>query len=577
MSVYDLEMLSFPELTGKGLKIATAVLENPLLQGLLAHRLLRDAGIIKFRSLIFDNDPSFTPIQGFEVISQDPENDSPEKDSSDKGSPDKYLNGQLAEVVKVLNTGSPRPRSGVMAYADAYTKGETDPVQVATRIVKAVEKNNADPKSMNLFIAMDRDDLMSQAQASKERIDRKEPLGIFDGVPVAVKDEFDQVPYPTTVGTSFLGKKPALVDAAVVERLRSQGALLIGKANMHEIGLNPNGLNVHFGAVRNPFNLDHDSGGSSSGPAAAVASGLVPVAIGSDGGGSIRVPAGYCGVIGIKPTYGRISEFGAAPLCWSVGHAGPIAASVADLVLAYTVMAGKDSRDKLSLHQPMVTVKDWDNLDLTGVRVGVFKRWNQHSDSQCRSCCDLMVENFKRAGALVEEIEIPELDAMRVAHSILILSEMAAAMSDHRQDLKKMGAGVRINLSLARLFTVTDYVNAQRMRTRAIKIFTDVFKTVDTIVSPGSAITVPKIPEGFETAGWSALSNELGSMRYVFPANLTGFPAITFPGGYDNNGLPLGVHAMASPWQEALLFRLANSAEAVVEQRQGIRLGPNFS
>lgn len=567
MSVYDLKTLNFPELTGKGLKIAAGMLENSMVQGLLAPRLLRDAGITKFRSLTLNHDPSFTPIQGFEVFPQDPENDSSDNNSNDP----------VAAVVGALKAGSPRPRSGVMAYADAYARGESDPVQVAAGIVKAVDKNNADSRSMNLFIAMDREDLISQARASKERIDRNEPLGIFDGVPVAVKDEFDQVPYPTTVGTSFLGKKPVQVDAAVVDRLRRQGALLVGKANMHEIGINPNGLNVHFGAVRNPFNLDHDAGGSSSGPAAAVAAGLVPVAIGSDGGGSIRVPAGYCGVVGIKPTYGRISEFGAAPLCWSVGHAGPIADSVADLVLAYSVMAGKDMRDKNSLFQPMVSVKDWDNTDLTGVTIGVFNRWNQHSDSQCSRCCDLMVENFKRAGALVKEIEIPELDAMRVAHSILILSEMAAAMSDYKKDLKKMGAGVKVNLSLARLLTATDYVNAQRMRTRAIKIFTDLFKTVDTIVSPGSAITVPRIPKGFETTGWSALSNELGTMRYVFPANLTGFPAITFPGGYDSNGLPLGVHAMAAPWQEPLLFRLANSAEAVVEQRDGIRLVPGIA
>lgn len=567
MSVYDLKTLIFPELTGKGLKIAAVMLENPLVQGFLAPRLLRDAGITKFRSLTFDHDPSFTPIQGFEVTPQDPEND-----PQDNG-----LFDQIAPVVTALNDSSPRTRSLVRAYAEAYKNGEIDPVQVATRIIKAVDKNNADPKSMNLFIAMDRDDLMSQARASKERINRKAPLGIFDGVPVAVKDEFDQVPYPTTVGTSFLGKKPALVDATVVDRFRRQGALLVGKANMHEIGINPNGLNVHFGTVRNPFNLDHDAGGSSSGPAAAVAAGLVPVAIGSDGGGSIRVPAGYCGVAGIKPTYGRISEFGAAPLCWSVGHAGPIAGSVADLVLAYTVMAGKDFRDKYSLHQPMVTVKDWENPDLTGVKIGVFSPWNRHSDHQCSRCCDLMVETFKRAGARVKEIEIPELDAMRVAHSILILSEMAAAMSDHKKNLKEMGAGVRVNLSLANLLTGIDYVNAQRMRTRAIKTFTAIFKTVDTIVSPGSAITAPRIPRGFATAGWSALSNELGTMRYVFPANLTGFPAITFPGGYDNNGLPLGVHAMAAPWQEALLFKLANCAEAVVEQRDGIRLVPNFS
>ncbi len=565
MSVYDLKTLSFPELTGPKLKLSAMVLGNPLLQGLLAPRILRDAGITRFRALVFDEDPSFTPLEGFTVHPPDSGSD---------------VTGQGADRVAGVADGMPStpgadfpgPGSGVMAYAHVYQSGAIDPVEVASRILTAVDKDRADPRSMNLFIAMDREDLMAQARASKQRIDRGTPLGIFDGVPVAVKDEFDQVPYPTTVGTSFMGKKPALGDATVVDRLRRQGALLVGKANMHEIGINPNGLNVHFGAVRNPCDLDHDSGGSSSGPAAAVASGLVPVAVGADGGGSIRVPAGYCGVVGLKPTYGRVSEHGAVPLCWSVAHAGPIAATVADLVLAYAVMAGPDPRDKNSLVQPRVTVQGWDNTDLTGLCVGVFNEWNHHSDGQCRSCCDRMVEQFKQSGAKVKTIEIAELDAMRVAHSILILSEMAAAMSAYKKDLKKMGAGVRINLALARLLRATDYVNAQRMRTRAIKIFNAVFKTVDVIVSPGSATRVPRIPPGFRTAGWSSLSTELAGMRYVFPANLTGFPAITFPGGYDNDGLPLGIHAMALPWQEALLFRLARVAEATVEPRDRARL-----
>ncbi|MCP4114765.1 MAG: amidase [Desulfobacteraceae bacterium] len=548
MSVYDLKTLSFPQLTGAGLKLSASVMENSLLQGIIAPKLLRDAGIPGFRSLIFDEDPCYTPIQGFGV-----------NNAADDVDPDALL----GEIEAVPEKSPAFPYAGVREYAAAYRSGGTDPVQVATRIMDAARKS----RDMNIFIAMDEEDLLSQARAARERIEQGKPLGIFDGVPVAIKDEFHQVPYPTTVGTAFWGNRPASFDAFVVERLRNQGALLIGKANMHEIGINPNGLNVHFGAVRNPYNRDHDTGGSSSGPAAAVAAGLAPVAMGADGGGSIRVPSGYCGVVGIKPTYGRVSEYGAAPLCWSVAHIGPIAASVEDLVLAYAAVAGKDPRDPNSLRQPPVTVAGWNNPDLSGLRIGVFKEWNAHCDPQCDSCCNAMIEKFEQAGARVRSIEIPELDAMRVAHVILIISEMAASMADHKDKRGSMGAAVRINLALAKLVTASDYVNAQRMRTRAMNLFNDIFNTVDLIVSPGSAATVPPIPKGFEQAGWSSLSTELQSMRYVFPGNLTGFPAITFPGGYDTNGLPLSIHAMAAPWQEALLFRLAHAAEAVVERR----------
>ena len=170
------------------------------------------------------------------------------------------------------------------------------------------------------MIAVNRDDVMKQAREATQRIKAGKPLSIFDGVPVAVKDELDMVPYPTTVGTSFLGKSPAKEDATVVARMRAAGALLVGKTNMHEIGINVTGLNPHHGTTRNPYNTDHFTGGSSSGSATAVAAGLVPVAIGADGGGSIRIPASFCGVFGLKPTFGRVSEHGAAPLCWSVAH-----------------------------------------------------------------------------------------------------------------------------------------------------------------------------------------------------------------------------------------------------------------
>lgn len=552
-SVYDLKTPSFPQLTGKGLKISASIMNTPFLQGVIAPRLLRDAGISEFRTLEFNEDPCYTPIQAFGVNHTE----------------ERYDPGVLlTEIEAVPWKRATVPHAGVREYAEAYRSGRIDPVEIAARIVKTACKCDSGTRSMNIFIAMDEEDIMAQARASRERLQQGKPLGILDGVPVAVKDELHQVPYPTTVGTSFLGKGPAPHDAFVVERLRKQGALLIGKANMHEIGINPNGLNVHFGAVRNPYNLDFDTGGSSSGPAAAVAAGFAPVSIGADGGGSIRVPAGYCGVLGIKPTYGRVSEYGAAPLCWSVAHIGPIAASVEDLVIAYGAIAGKDFRDPNSLYQPLVDIEGWNSPDLSGVTIGVFRKWNNHCDPICSRNCEDMVKVFQRAGAIIREIEIPFLEAMRVAHGIIIISEMAAAISSHeKRDLETMGAGVRINLALAKILTASDYVNAQRMRRRAMGIFNDIFKGVDLIVSPGSAATVPPIPRGFESAGWSSLSTEIESMRYVFPGNLTGFPAITFPGGYDGSGLPLGIHAMAPPWQEALLFRLANVAEAFVERR----------
>jgi Asp-tRNA(Asn)/Glu-tRNA(Gln) amidotransferase A subunit family amidase len=223
----------------------------------------------------------------------------------------------------------------VADFARAYRGGQLSPVDVARRLADACSSLDERDPAMQLLIAQDADDLMAQAEASAARFAAGEPLGVFDGVPVAVKDELDQVPYPTTVGTAFLGRESADEDATVAARFRAQGALLFGKTAMHEIGIGVTGLNPHHGTPRNPYDPGHFTGGSSSGPAAVVAAGLCPVAIGADGGGSIRTPAALCGISGLKATYGRISEHGAYPLCWSVGHVGPLAATVLDTALAY--------------------------------------------------------------------------------------------------------------------------------------------------------------------------------------------------------------------------------------------------
>ena len=219
---------------------------------------------------------------------------------------------------------------------------------VADRLIDGIRQKDTGDDCLGWFIAWSADDIR-QAEASAQRFREGRPLSVFDGVPVAVKDELDQVPFPTTGGTSFLGREPARHDSEVVARLRAAGALLIGKTNMHEVGINPIGLNPHHGATRNPWNPARLTGGSSSGSAAVVAAGLSPVAIGADGGGFIWIPAALCGVVGRKATWTRISEHGVLPLCWTAGHdVGPIGATVRDVASAYAVIAGPDPRYALT-------------------------------------------------------------------------------------------------------------------------------------------------------------------------------------------------------------------------------------
>ena len=546
--VYDLKSVKMPRMAGSVLKAFTAVLENPTGRAILLGSLLKNAGIDRLRQLEFDEAPTFLPT--WPAAQNQP--------------------GESIALDSLAAAGENHPGQGfafpsISDYAHAYREGRMTPEQVAQRVIDAVGAGNLAEPPLKAIIANDAADTLEQARASGQRYKQGKPLSIFDGVPVAVKDELDQPPYPTNVGTCFLGQSPAAQDATAVARLRAAGALLFGKANMHEIGIGVTGQNPHYGTPRNPYAPGHYTGGSSSGPAAAVAAGLCPVAVGADGGGSIRIPASFCGVIGLKATFGRVSEFGAYPLDWSVAHIGPLATTARDAALAYAVMAGPDSKDPISQNQPALTLAGFDNPDLAGFRIGVFRPWFEHATPEVVAVCREMLHIFENAGAKIVEIEIPDLDALRIAHVVAISSEMAASLDHfHARHHKDYSLETRLNLELARTFTSRDYIQAQRVRARAIANFKKVLAEVDVIATPSAGLTAPAIPLDALPLGESDLTTMTEIMRFAAAANLTGLPAISFPAGYDSAGLPVGFQAIGRPWCEHTLLRLANLAEKSV-------------
>lgn len=553
MSSYNLESLKLPKLTGNLLSIFANLIETPFGKLLLLNSLLENGGIPKLRGLNVEDVPTFYPL-----VQPEGDREQPERLSEPNASA----------------WNLPYPTS--LDYSQKYQNGDITPIEVAEQVLRNIKSSEQGDQPLRAFIALNRDDLFSQAEAATQRIKTGHRLSPLDGVPVAIKDEIDMLPYPTTVGTAFLGKQPALEDSTVAARLRAAGALLVGKTNMHEIGIAPNGMNVHHGTVRNPFDRTHDTGGSSSGSAAAVSAGIVPVAIGADGGGSIRIPATLCGVIGLKPTFGRVSEFGAAPLCWSVAHLGPLAASVYDAALVYSIIAGPDPRDSNSMLQPAVTLKGWNTPDLSGLRFGIYPEWNEHADVDVVLVFKEMLSNLEKRGATIIEIEIPELDEMRISHAITILSEMAMCMRVYKSQRKEMAEAARLSLVLGEEMSSNDYIQAQRYRTRALATFERLYSEVDVILSPGTAKPAQAFPLANPTQGWSDLSIDTEYMRYVYIGNLTGLPAISFPAGYDSNGLPIGMQAMGNHWQEHLLLRVAYNAEQVLERRAPANFYPSL-
>jgi Asp-tRNA(Asn)/Glu-tRNA(Gln) amidotransferase A subunit family amidase len=547
---YDLKSVKLPYLSGRMLRLFTSLLEGPL-RSLLIPSLFKSSGVTWLRQQHFDDPMTPQPVY--------------------------YTGASAVEAQAIPQQDWPGPASlpglgfrfsTVQDYAKAYREGKITPEDVAHRVLEAIATSNASDPPLQAIIAMDREDVLRQAREATDRIRTGRALSVFDGVPVAVKDELDMLPYPTTVGTAFLGVSPCKQDSTVVARMRAAGAMLIGKANMHEIGIGVTGLNPNLGTPRNPYAPDHFTGGSSSGSAAAVAAGLCPVALGADGGGSIRIPSSFCGVVGIKPTYGRVSEYGAAPLCWSVAHVGPLAATATDAALAYAVMAGPDPKDPNSMRQPAPALAGWDQIDLNGLKLGVYWPWFRHATSEMVSACEAVLHKFESMGAELREVTIPDLESSRIAHTVTIAGEMAQAL-DHTYagHHHQHGADVRINLALARAFTTMDYVKAQRVRTRLISNFAQAFEQVDAILTPATALPAPLIPKAALSEGESDLTTLIEIMRFATPANLTGLPAISFPVGYTGSNLPLGLQAIGRPWQEPTLLRLALAAERVVDRK----------
>ncbi|WP_097458552.1 amidase [Mangrovitalea sediminis] len=547
---YDLKSVHAPRLAGATLKTLATLLENGYTHRFLQQPLLREAGLETLRET-----PLSAPITSMPL----------------------HLNSRAVplnlaeESRKPLDSGElPEPFTDTefkpvtaAALAHAYREARTNPVTVAEKVIAGIEATGAGDTPLNAFICSQADNILRQARESLARLKDGNPRSQLEGVPVAIKDELDALPYSTSVGTRFLGKDGSCRDdATVVARLRAAGAVIIGKTNMHEIGLGVTGNNPHWGVCRNPYNPRHHSGGSSSGSAAAVAAGLCPIAVGADGGGSIRIPAALCGVTGLKATWGRISESGAAPLCWSVAHNGPIGTCVDDVALAYMTMAGPDINDRWTLSQPTAHLRDYLKDDLRGLRVGIYSPWFRHASDDVVDVCESAVRVLLERGATRHEFEIEHLNLQRVAHAVTIVSEMLASMNGYYPGKRThFSLETRVSLALGSQFTARDYVRAQQVRTLAIQSFMRALSDVDILLMPTTAITAPPIHASAVAQGESDLHTLTELMRFATAANLTGLPALTVPAGYDRHGLPVGLQLMGRPWEEHVLLRVGRTLE----------------
>ena len=438
-------------------------------------------------------------------------------------------------------------------YVQAFRSGACTPTDVAKRAAAFIRQSNSSTPPLRGIVDWDEGVVLAMAEASTERWKRGKPLSLLDGVPVAVKGGFRIDPYPTRGGAAFIPELSRdVAEGGSVKKLKKAGAVVIGVANMHEfgtgtLGSNPNRYHLH---ARNPYNPDHFAGGSSSGSAVCVAAGLCPVALGSDGGGSIRIPAGVCGVVGLKPTNRSLDSEGSLHLAFTLSAHGPLGASVLDCAVALDVLSEDSDCRKLS------PLKGLGETRLTGLRVGVYWKFFEHANTEVVSACKSAVKQLESLGAEVKEVVIPELEETRVAHFVSISTEMGSALlADIDRHFHEMNLETLLLLAAGYRVSAVEYINAQKQRTRALEIARRLFEEVDVIVTPATAIPAPAITPAAVPKGISDATASGQLMRFAFLANFTGIPGLVLPVGYTKSGLPIGLQLMGRWHEEHVLLR----------------------
>ncbi|HOK46466.1 MAG TPA: amidase [Bryobacteraceae bacterium] len=424
---------------------------------------------------------------------------------------------------------------------------------------------------LNSFITVTGD----SARREAERADRELAGGIdrgpLHGIPIALKDVFCTKGVRTTCGSKIFADHVPARDAAVVEKLTAAGAVLIGKTNMHELAYGITSNNPHWGAVRNPWDLERIPGGSSGGSAAAVAAGMVFAAMGSDTGGSIRIPASYCGCVGLKPTFGRVSRFGVLPLDFTLDHMGPLARSVRDAAAVLNAIAGFDPRDESSSRAPVPDFMPPEPASIAGIRIGLPENhYFDAVDEAVGRAVRRAAELAETLGARAVPVRVPDIAAINTVGRIILLAEATAAMTPYLDDRAKFGPDVLALLDQGRFVTATDYVNAQRLRRLMRQEFDAIWEQADCLFTPTTPIAAPRIGETTVEIDGQTEDVRLASTRLVRALNVLGLPAISLPCGFDPRGLPLGLQIVGPAFQEARLLRIA----AAIEDALGIRPCP---
>lgn len=456
-------------------------------------------------------------------------------------------------------TTDPWPHT-TSAYERAFAARRIPPDELAERALNAARQLACRKPSLGPLLEFDDERALEAARESKRRLAAGKARSELEGVVIAIKEEVDVEGLPTRLGTGFLPATPASADCTAVARLRDAGAVIIGSTPMTEYGMSPLGANPHRSMPRNAHSPAHLPGGSSSGSAVAVALGVVPVALGSDGGGSIRIPSALNGVFGLKPTFGRVPVVGGGlPGGSSVVHLGPIGASSYDLAVFLEIAAGPDERDPASVGQPRIDPGELVTALGRGVRglcIGVDEdEWAAASDAVAQAGRSALAA-LEREGATLVPISIRlARHAAAIGYLTIGLEVFANLAEVRRSHMNALGADLQLLLANLQTFGADEYIDAQRLRAELRREVAEILRDIDVLALPTTSSTAPPIDDREAFEGFVDPPALDAMCRFAFLGNLTGLPAGTAPVGM-SAGLPVGLQIVGDAWDEACVLQV---------------------
>lgn len=476
------------------------------------------------------------------------------------------MNKQRGDAATAAPQRAVDPDFAQMSLSDASELVRTrkvSPVELTRHCLNRIEQLNG---KLNAFITVNADSALAAARLAETEIQRGNWKGRLHGIPIALKDIIDTAGVRTTAASGVFKDRVPAQDAEVVRRLKTAGAVFLGKLNLHEFAYGGSSAVSYFGPVRNPWNLDYSSGGSSGGSAAAVAARLCYAAIGTDTGGSVRQPASYCGIVGLKPSYGRVSTAGVIPLSWTLDHVGPMTHTVKDAALVLQVIAGYDPTDTASTDTPVPGNLSTITASTASLHLGIPRDYfYDELDPEIEAALEHALVVLKKITK--SQQDVPPLagdgaySSWTDAYGSVLSAEAYAYHKDYMErtpelyqppTLKRLRAGAEV--------TAAKYIQSRRELERTRRSITHLFKNVDLLITP--TVRIPPFPIAELQRDPDTLRpKELAMLHNTRVLNLPGLPTISVPCGFTRSGLPIGMQITGRPSDEATVCRLAHAYE----------------